>query len=66
MVSIMDTQILSKTHIIIPDQGLDQEETKIETTKGKTITTVITVRRTITQTLHLNYKRVLHLGRLRQ
>jgi hypothetical protein len=66
MASVMDTQILSRTHIIIPDQGLDQEETKIETIRGKAVATVITARRTIIQILHLNLMRVLHLRRLRQ
>jgi hypothetical protein len=50
----MVTQDLSKTHIIILCQGLDQEETKTGTAKKKAVTTEITVIRTIAQTLCLN------------
>jgi hypothetical protein len=51
MGTVMNTQILSRIRIIIPDQGLDQEETKKETAKGKTVIAVKT--RRIIQILHL-------------
>jgi hypothetical protein len=44
IMKIMNTQILSRTHSVIPDQGLeDKEETKRETAKGKTIIAVTTI-----------------------
>ena len=56
MVTVMNTQIISKTHIIIPDQDLDPMETKIKITKGKTVMAVVAIIRIIIQILLLNYK----------
>ena len=53
---MMNTQIISKTHIIIPDQDLDPMETKIKITKGKTVMAVVAIIRIIIQILLLNYK----------
>jgi hypothetical protein len=53
---VMNTQIISKTHIIIPDQDLDPMETKIKITKGKTVMAVVAIIRIIIQILLLNYK----------
>jgi hypothetical protein len=56
MVSVQNTQIISKTHTIIQDQDLDPVETRIKITKGKTVMAVIAIRKTITQILLLNCK----------
>jgi hypothetical protein len=56
MASVLSTQIISKTLTIIPDQDLDPVETKIKTTREKTIMAVIAIRKTIIQILLLNYK----------
>ena len=66
MVSVLNTQIISKTHIIIPDQELDPMETKIKITKGKMIMAVTAIIRTITQILLLNHKTVPHSSSLMQ
>jgi len=56
MVSVLNTQIISKTHIIIPHQELDPLETKIKITRGKMIMAVTAIIRTIILILLLNYK----------
>jgi len=66
MVSVLNTQIISKTHIIIQDQELDPMETKIKITKGKMIMAVTAIIRTIIQILLLNYKTVPQLSSLMQ
>lgn len=66
MVSVLNTQIISKTHILIPDQELDPMETKIKITKGKTIMAVIAIIRTIIPIPLMNYKIVPQLSSLMQ
>jgi hypothetical protein len=66
MVLVLNTQTISKTHIIIPDQGLDPMETKIKIIKGKTVMAVIAIIRTIIQILLLKYKLVPQLSSLMQ
>jgi len=66
MVSVLNTQIISKTHIIIPDQELDPMETKIKITKRKTIIAVTAIIRTIIRILLLNHKIVLQSSSLMQ
>jgi hypothetical protein len=66
MVSVLNTQIISKTHIIIPDQELDPMEAKIKITKGRMIVAVTAIIRTIIPILLLNYKIVPQLSSLMQ
>jgi hypothetical protein len=68
MVSVLNAQIISKPHIIIPDQDLDPMETKIKirVTKGKMVMAIIAIIRTIIQILLLKYEIVPQLSSLMQ
>jgi len=66
MVSVLNTQIISKTHIIIPDQEVDPMETKIKITKGRMIVAVTAIIRTIIPILLLTHKIVPQLSSLMQ